>query len=1101
MKTKGTYAFVLILLSVYTSFGFTFTATPTNESCSGNGSITFSASNTDPNGTLVYVVYKLPDTVTPYATISGTSLSGLSTGTYRIIARETVGSVTTTQQIDVVVNEAIVPLTYSVQSVNQACSDTSTISITTITGTAVNYEIFTGPLLFPVQTSNTFTGLPVGVYKVRVFDACGIGVVQTFTVNQNTVGITITDPVLTNTTPPSCNFIIATNTLTPFEGTVIGYPLNITYAVHPPNGGATITFNSVINNGNPTLQNASITIPNYINEVYDYDMTIVDACGSVFTQNFVINNVASLSSNIIVMDCNTNYFELITTNFTPPYSINFTTFPAGFDPSTFNISYPGPFFQGTVAFGSPSLTTPLGQYTAQITDSCGRTATHTFNIVFIVPTPQGDGTNNGCLTNSGTIVVTIPSFSIASATVTVAPATYPNPLPHDVTAFIDANGILTLTPVPLGDYTITLTDDCNSIFSPLNVNVPIYADLGLTRRIRPGCELQKTSIEIGSANGKLISVVMTAAPSTFPQTLPFNVTNQITTSGFLYLDDLPGGTYTFDAVDECNFPNTITIVAPGYEITTSSFSLQPNCGSFDIPLNFVSNATQSQSFWLQKLINSATNTWGHPITNVAYVEGNVPGNANAIPLQNGATNFNLSFNGTFRIVREFISFNNGIAVNAGAPANKQCIEFLSPTLSFNQTLEILEPGRLPCSPNGDLAVVITAVGTPPLTYSITEKDGLPFVVNNGTSNIFSNLGPGLYEFLVEDFCGNQAPTIIDVSTLQSLVNITQPNDMVQCQDIITGNETFDISVQTPIIMGTQSPADYTLTYYTSLVDAQSATNSITNLTNFNPTSNPQTLYARLVFNALSTCYEVRSFDLIVGQIPQFNLQPNYVNCTASPVILDAGVLNLPNTTYVWSTGETTPQITISQLGTTEVTVTATNTYGVNMDMTCTSSFTTSVTISAPPVIEYIETVDWTVNENSITVFSTSPAVQYSLDGINYQTSPTFTGLSPGLYTVFVQDLNGCGITPQEVWLLYYVKYFTPNGDGYNERWTIENASFEPELKVIVYDRYGKAMASFDSNSEGWDGTYNNQPMFATDYWFVVYRQDGRIHKGHFSLKR
>ncbi len=1101
MIKKGTYALVLIFFSVCTAFGFTFTATPTNETCSGNGSISFSAFNTDPNGTLVYVVYKLPDTVTPYATISGTILGGLSAATYRIIARETVGSVTTTQQIDVVVNEAIIPLTYSVQSVNQACSNTSTISITTLSGTAVNYEIFSGPLLFPIQSSNTFTGLPVGVYKVRVFDACGIGVVQTFTVNQNTVGITISDPILTNTNPPSCNFVIATNTLAPFAGTVIGYPLNITYTVNPPNGGAPITINSIINNGNPTLQNASITIPNYINQVYNYDMTIVDACGSVFTQNFVINNVASLSSNIIVMDCNTNYFELITTNFTPPYSINFTAFPAGFNPSTFNVSYPGPFFQGTVAFGSTSLITPLGSYTAQITDSCGRTATHSFTIVFITPTPQGEGTNNGCLTNSGTIVVSIPSFSIATAQVTVAPATYPNPLPHDVTAFIDANGILTLTPVPLGDYTITLTDDCNSVFSPLVVTAPVYVDAGLSSRVRPGCELQKTSIELNSNNGRLMSVIMTAAPAAFSPILPFNVTNQIATSGILYLDDLPGGSYTFVAIDECNFSNTITIVAPGYEITTSNFSLQPNCGSFDIPLNFVSNATQSQSFWLQKLLNATTNTWGHPITNVAYVTGSVPGNANAIPLQNGATNFNLSFNGTFRIVREFISFNNGIAINAGAPPNKQCIEFLSPTLSFNQSIEILDAGRLPCSPNGDLDVVITAVGFPPLTYSIIDKDGQPFFLNNGTSNIFSNLDPGLYTFLVEDFCGNQVPRIFDVSTLQSLVNITQPNDMIQCLDIITGNETFNITQQSPIIMGTQSPSEYTLTYYTNLVDAQSANNSITNLTTFNPTTNPQTLYARLVFNALPTCYEVRSFDVIVGQTPQFNLQPNYVNCTASPVTLDAGVLNLPNTTYVWSNGATTPQITISQLGTTTVTVTATNTYGVNLDLTCTNSFTISVTISAPPVIDRIETVDWTADENSITIFSSSPTVQYSLDGITYQDSSTFTGLSPGLYTVFVQDTNGCGVTPQEVWLLYYVKYFTPNGDGYNERWTIENASFETELKVIVYDRYGKAMASFDANSEGWDGTYNNQPMFATDYWFVVYRQDGRIHKGHFSLKR
>jgi len=57
------------------------------------------------------------------------------------------------------------------------------------------------------------------------------------------------------------------------------------------------------------------------------------------------------------------------------------------------------------------------------------------------------------------------------------------------------------------------------------------------------------------------------------------------------------------------------------------------------------------------------------------------------------------------------------------------------------------------------------------------------------------------------------------------------------------------------------------------------------------------------------------------------------------------------------------------------------------------------------------------------------------------------------------------------------------------------------LKIVIYDRYGKVMTSLDSSGRGWDGTYNGQLMFATDYWFVVYREDGRIHKGHFALKR
>jgi gliding motility-associated-like protein len=86
-------------------------------------------------------------------------------------------------------------------------------------------------------------------------------------------------------------------------------------------------------------------------------------------------------------------------------------------------------------------------------------------------------------------------------------------------------------------------------------------------------------------------------------------------------------------------------------------------------------------------------------------------------------------------------------------------------------------------------------------------------------------------------------------------------------------------------------------------------------------------------------------------------------------------------------------------------------------------------------------------------------------------------------------------------LLSYPKFFTPNGDGVNETWRIKYAVKEPGMKVVIFDRYGKIITSFGANSEGWDGTYNGTRLPATDYWFVVTRQDGREFKGHFSMLR
>jgi gliding motility-associated-like protein len=83
----------------------------------------------------------------------------------------------------------------------------------------------------------------------------------------------------------------------------------------------------------------------------------------------------------------------------------------------------------------------------------------------------------------------------------------------------------------------------------------------------------------------------------------------------------------------------------------------------------------------------------------------------------------------------------------------------------------------------------------------------------------------------------------------------------------------------------------------------------------------------------------------------------------------------------------------------------------------------------------------------------------------------------------------------------YPKYFTPNGDSFNDFWRIKFSENEPNLLVKIFDRYGKLIKQFNSKSNGWDGTYNGEPLPSTDYWFVVKRQNGKEHSGHFSLKR
>jgi gliding motility-associated-like protein len=83
----------------------------------------------------------------------------------------------------------------------------------------------------------------------------------------------------------------------------------------------------------------------------------------------------------------------------------------------------------------------------------------------------------------------------------------------------------------------------------------------------------------------------------------------------------------------------------------------------------------------------------------------------------------------------------------------------------------------------------------------------------------------------------------------------------------------------------------------------------------------------------------------------------------------------------------------------------------------------------------------------------------------------------------------------------YPKYFTPNGDGFNDKWKIKFSNTEPSLRIKLFDRFGKFIKELDYSSDGWNGTFNGKELPSTDYWFVVTRANGKEYRGHFAMKR
>lgn len=321
----------------------------------------------------------------------------------------------------------------------------------------------------------------------------------------------------------------------------------------------------------------------------------------------------------------------------------------------------------------------------------------------------------------------------------------------------------------------------------------------------------------------------------------------------------------------------------------------------------------------------------------------------------------------------------------------------------------------------------------------------------------------------------------------------QPEPLLICDDETNdGIETFDLSVQNSEILNGQSAVENMVSYYTSLEDAETHTNDI----GFNYTNiqSSQTIYARLENSNFPECYTTTAFQLLVKEQPVLLMDNETPICEGNTVelIADAGY-----DYYTWSTGQTTRIIAVDAPG--NYTVTAFNDYG---SLICSTEKTIEVNVSNSATITNIDTVDWTQSNNVITVFAEGEGdYEYSIDGFNYQVSNVFTNLYIDDYMVYVRDKKGCGIANEDVYLLYYPKYFTPNGDGKHDFWQIKNSSKEPLNKLYIYNRYGKLISQLRPNDLGWDGTLNGSKLPTSDYWFLLERQNGKTYRGHFTLKR
>lgn len=341
-------------------------------------------------------------------------------------------------------------------------------------------------------------------------------------------------------------------------------------------------------------------------------------------------------------------------------------------------------------------------------------------------------------------------------------------------------------------------------------------------------------------------------------------------------------------------------------------------------------------------------------------------------------------------------------------------------------------------------------------------------------------------------------------------------DINQCDDDATDDQKslFDLTVNAGMLTGIQG--NTLLTYHLTPNDAITGENAVLQPEAFVNTANPQEIHMRMT-NTVTGCFTVESFSievvntLVAGQ-PQDLMLCDFkenglqeFDLTVNDALVRNGNPNTSVTYYASQQDAVNEANAITGVYQNESPY-VTQTIWVRLENIsgCFGSdikqFTITVT-PLPDIVYTLDIIDFRNTGNSISiVMPDAQYYQFSTDGAIYSDNTVFNNLLPGIHTIYIQAKSGCRTISEEIVILNYPRFFSPNADGMNDIWQIPYLAYSPGVIVTIFDRYGKIVGRLEGNA-GWDGAFNGKTLPATDYWFVLQLDNNRIIKGHFAMIR
>jgi len=355
---------------------------------------------------------------------------------------------------------------------------------------------------------------------------------------------------------------------------------------------------------------------------------------------------------------------------------------------------------------------------------------------------------------------------------------------------------------------------------------------------------------------------------------------------------------------------------------------------------------------------------------------------------------------------------------------------------------------------------------------------LTLIVGSPTGGIYSGTGVSL---------GSFDPAIAGVGTFTIKYTYSDANS---CVDSTTGNiivnplPTLSVTPNQTICNG-----DIATLVATSIPNATFlwSTSSVNDTILVNPSAT--TTYT-VTATDQHNCGTISSQVVVsVNPLPTAYAGPDVAICQGDSTTLTA--TGIPFSSFLWSTGQTTPSITVSPTTTTTYIVSVTDQYNC-----ATATDDVVVTFYPSSVAQFTFTPDTGIFTNELITF-TNNSVNSATYLWNFGDAMTSTQVNPyhmynvpGTYniTLITTSPNGCLDTTvvlvNVIEGLIIPNVFTPNGDGYNDVFQVITSGII-DYDLQIYNRWGVLLFESSSTAIHWDGRTNAGVEAAEGTYFYI----------------